>query len=717
MLHYLVAALLLLHTAFWGAGLSWLVLPRRWRPAWWVFAPGFGYALQSAVVWVGASAGLAGTDRYALASELLPVALACWALRRGARPWRIRLGSPAAGVAVLLVAGGMLLWPMTRRGQWTLTSSSLGSCDHADYAAGARVFQEFARPDRVGFLGLQEVSGVGSAETFFEFWLKLNHFTPSALIAHQASLLHLRPHELVSLNGVVVLLSTVPLLLLLARAVGLRRPARLAVAGLHAVSPLGAYAVHHGALGQLYAAHGIALLTLAVMAGAESSRERWRYIVVALAAVWLLAGAYNFILTVALAPAMAWVVGRALAGGGWRGVGRALGIAGAAYAGAGLLFWGRFTGMVERFRLFAEYDFGWPVPALWPTAWLGWVGDVHLHGGPSWLQRTGTLAVALAWAAGCWSLRRRPAAALRALAFVLPVVAGWGMLAWESGQRANASYDAFKILSVFLPVLIAGLCVWAAAPGPRHPRAAAAGLALLLAGSVWSSARYLPVMAHPPLRVERALADLRKLEALPQVTSLNMRIDDFWMRLWANYFLLRKPQYFLTHTYEGRRNTPLRGEWDLREGMLHCFPADSNDWAEVNAQFYAVRIGAGGRVGAEFGPGWFPLEGSGAHRWHWSAGAGTLVLSNPAPAVRRLRIEADVRSVAADTLILMLDGREVGRQPAAAVRGTVSFPAFEIPAGTSRLEFVNAGGARTASATDRRRIGVALYSCRLIAVR
>lgn len=52
MLYYLVAALLLAHAVFWGAGLALLSLPRHWRPVWWIFAAPFGWALQSAVVWV-----------------------------------------------------------------------------------------------------------------------------------------------------------------------------------------------------------------------------------------------------------------------------------------------------------------------------------------------------------------------------------------------------------------------------------------------------------------------------------------------------------------------------------------------------------------------------------------------------------------------------------------------------------------------------------------
>ena len=43
---------------------------------------------------------------------------------------------------------------------------------------------------------------------------------------------------------------------------------------------------------------------------------------------------------------------------------------------------------------------------------------------------------------------------------------------------------------------------------------------------------------------------------MPEVKSLNMRIPEMWNRIWASEFLLHKPQYFATHTYLGRLNTP-----------------------------------------------------------------------------------------------------------------------------------------------------------------
>ena len=60
MIHYAVAFALLLHVLFWGAGAALLAMPRPWRRLWPVLIVPLGFALQSAVVWVGAHAGLRG---------------------------------------------------------------------------------------------------------------------------------------------------------------------------------------------------------------------------------------------------------------------------------------------------------------------------------------------------------------------------------------------------------------------------------------------------------------------------------------------------------------------------------------------------------------------------------------------------------------------------------------------------------------------------------
>lgn len=723
MLYYLIAAVLMMHSAFWGAGLSWLVLPRVWRRWWWALAPGCGFALQSAVVWFAAHTPLAGTNAYAGWSELLPLGLLVIAfVRQGGPAIQSRLRSvwTARGVVLLgVLAGGVLLWPMTQRGGWTLTSTSLGSCDQADYATGARVLREFSKDDRTGFLGQSEVTKVGTAENFFDFWLRLNHFTPSALLAHNGAVLDLTAYQLVSVTAAVLLLLNAPLVMLLARiTVGLRGSTGLIPVALYLFSPLGAYAVHHGALGQLYAAQGIALLTLAMFgAGRAAVRGRpvWAWAPLVLLACWILAGSYNFILTVAFVPAGGWLLTEIWARRDWRGPARVAAMVLAMLATCAVLFWGRFDGLIERFRLFEQYDFGWPVPLLSPEGWFGMLRDPELHAWPRAVRLILSGLTVAVWLAGVGLLWRRARdAALAAIALVLPVLAGWGLLVWEARTRANASYDAFKLFSVFYPGLLVGLTCWLAVVWPARQtwlrRGGLVLVALVLVLNGRAAGLFAQKMAAAPLRVGRGLIDLRRLEHMPRITSLNMRIDSFWSRLWANYFLLRKPQYFSVHTYEGRLNTELKGEWDLSDGLLRSLPARDADFVLLNDQFHAVRVKAPGRVELAFGAGWHAREGLGLNRWRWSTQRGEITVFNPSARPLRVRLTMRVQSLQPDQLQLELNGLPVG--DTRALNGTIQpliFPRITLPPGRSVLALQTEQTPARGLAQDPRLLAVALY--------
>lgn len=672
-------------------------------------------ALQSAVVWGMAHTPVAGTNAYVWYSELIPavLALVAWRFAAPGRLFRLRPLLPFA--AVVLAVGWMLLSPMARRGAWTLTSSSLGSNDHADYAAGARVFQEFARDDRVGFMGLPEVTKVGSTDYFFDFWLRLNHFTPSALIAHHGALLGLQPYQLVSLSAAALVLLNLPLVLLLARMVlGLRGWPLLVITLVYGLSPLTAYAVHHGALGQLYAAHGIALLTLigfALPGAVRRGRAVCGYFALAVAAFWLLAGSYNFILTVALAPAVAWLLLDAWHRRQARPALRTLAILGAALAVCTLLFWGRFGGMIERFRLFDEYDFGWPVALLSPEGWMGMVRDTDLMAWPAWIRIGLTLLVTALWIAGIVKLwHGRRARALAVLALTLPVLGGFGLLAWESRTRVNASYDAFKLLSVFYPGLLAGLCCWAAAFHRNWGRKVVTVLLVaLLAANLWPADEFRRRMMYPPLRVERAHLDIGRLESDAEVTSINLRIESFWARLWANSFLLRKPQYFSVHTYEGRLNTPLRGEWDLIGALMRSEPLRPEDIKIINSRFHAVRSNAPGHVTASFGAGWYPLEGTGINRWRWTSGDATLQLHHPGSQPLWIRLDLRGRAVTPRELELWCNGAKVESHAMDRGTRTYHFGNFFIQPGENVLRLHSDQPPSRPSQDDERELSIALY--------
>ena len=719
MLYYLTATGLIAHTIFWGLGLIWLIIPREWRWWSWVFVPAGGFALQSAVVWAGAHTALAGTDAYAWASELIPATLLVVAC------WRKKYSAPRglAGVAALMLAmAWLVLAPLAERGRG-LTSSSLGSCDHADYAAGARVFQEFSRDDRIGFLGQPEVTRVRSTDSFFDFWLRLNHFTPSALMAHHATILGVDYFRLVSVLGGVLSVLSLPLVFFLARAVaGLRGAALWTVVALRAVSPIALYAVYQGALGQLLAEAGIAMLTLAVVGAlraAEAGRTLARYGLMMGVAIWLLAGSYNFILLVCLAPAGAWLTLRAWLRRDWRPAARVLAWLVGASVGCAILFWGRFDGLVERFSLFAEYNFGWPIPLLSPEGWLGVVQAPTLVAcGAFWRILLLLLIVAgLAW--NCWiRWRRRDQRALAPLALVLPVTVGWAWLAWQSRERPTASYDAYKLVSVFLPGLLAGLGAAFMPTGQsRRTRGAMrAVMGALIGWSIFTAAGFSRAVAMPPLRLNREIVALGELERDARVRSVNMLIDDFWARLWANALLLRLPQHFAVHSYEGRLNGPLNGEWDLSDSLIHSIPSRAEDAIVVNSRFHLERVGAPGVVRGRFREGWFEEERVGDWRWRWMGRTGNADLHNGTEQEVRARVTLRAYAIAPRELKLLLNGTLLKRISVGNKSETFDCGEVLLPPGGSQLRLETSEPAVVPGGGDRRAISVAVESIELLAL-
>lgn len=86
---------------------------------------------------------------------------------------------------------------------------------------------------------------------------------------------------------------------------------------------------------------------------------------------------------------------------------------------------------------------------------------------------------------------------------------------------------------------------------------------LVIAMNLLGADRFTREMQRPPLLVGRELWQVAKIEGRTDIASLNLRVPDMWSRLWLNALLLKKAQYFETHTYEARLNTEMKGEWDL----------------------------------------------------------------------------------------------------------------------------------------------------------
>lgn len=718
MIHLPVAFGLLLHVLFWGAGPAMLAMPRPWRRFWPVLVPPMGFALQSAIVWAGAMAGLRGTNSYGWAAEVLPLGLLVWAVRR--RSWRgawtdvTRFGLVWLASAASLVA---LVLPLAFASS-SLTTLSLGSCDAADYAGGARVLMEFARSDRGGFIGLTEVVQVQSVDNFFDYWLRLNWFTPSSLIALNGTVLGCAPGELTSLMTMVLLAGSVPVVFWMARAVvGYSGAVSVGMAGLYGLSPITWYAVAHVAPGQLLAAQAVALLTWAGVSlwrGRLNARRAGTFAGVLAVGYWLILGSYTFFLFLCLIPAVAFAGGLAI----WHREWRRLAHWGAAMlvplAACGVIFFGRLAGLAERITLLRTYDFGWRVPALTPEGWLGLVSGPNLEAW-EWADLRWLLAVAvvalLAWAVARGVRERRKKLWIVAC-LTLPVLAGYAFLEWRGARLGtNASYDAYKLFAVFYPGLLPALCWWVTLRNSRRLTEwmlVAGVAAVIVLGNGIALVMFGLRMGAPPLLVNDEIRALRTIESMPDVKSVNVLLPEMWSRLWANALLLRKPQYFLTHTYEGRRNTPLRGEWDLEAGILKVKPPEGAR-REVTPRTALVDTRSRWFLRATPADGWHAEEWNSAtgERWRWTAGDATVRIDNPQARPLTVVCTLEGWSVGERELTLGLAGRPAADARRIGLQLTrVRFPAITVPPGASILQLRSPQPLAPAGGDDPRMLGV-----------
>ena len=724
MIYMLVSFGLLLHILIWGMGLALLITPLRWRRFWPVWIAPCGVAMQSAVVWLGAHSPLAGTDVYARWVEWLPIALLLWGA--GRRGWS-RCGRELrrfAGLGVLMALCLLVLTLPLVSAVRMLTTVSIGSCDAADYAAGARVFQEFAHGDRSGFLGLTEVVRVGSTDNFYDFWLRLNHFTPSALIAFNGSILGLAPHETTGVITVVLLVLVLPMVYWLARSTaGFGPGASGWLALIYAISPVTEYAIYNVAPGQILAAQAIGLLTWAGVAlwkDPAAQRRGWVYGGLLLVGFGIIWGAYNFIVIVCLVPVLACVGGWGLVQGKFSRLARWLGWLLAPLGLSALFYYSRAAGLLERFQLFRQYNFGWKVPLLNPEGWLGMISGVGprplapLVGTWSWVL--GGATVLLLVGACVLSLVRRKPQVWLVAAFLLPVLSGYAFLEWRGIRlNNNASYDAYKLFSVFYPVLLVALCHWLLWLKDRSSLLRGLALAMITVVTVMNlRAEYLfsARVDSAELVVDKAILAVREIEGMDQVKSVNMLVPDFWARLWANALLLRKPQYFPTHTYEGRLNTPLKGEWDLDGGMLQV-RAPEPDGVAIGRRFSLVRANSPYLLRAALGAGWYGTElsrGRQTQLWNWTKGDAALELFNPQNRPLRVVLHFMARSLIRRDIQIWVGGIPLRTMKLGTELKLVRVRAIYIPPGKVTVWLRSSLPPTRASVQDERLLGFAAYS-------
>jgi hypothetical protein len=494
------------------------------------------------------------------------------------------------------------------------------------------------------------------------------------------------------------------------------------VAALYGFCPITWYAVYHVALGQLLAASAIAMVTWVgtfLWKVADLPRRAMAFVPVLAVAYIIILGSYTFIIILAGVPAFAYAAGLAIRGQSWRRLLRWSGWMLAPLVLSGAVFWCRVVGLIESSKLFQTYDFGWQIPRLGPDGWLGIVYDKQLDQWPGiahWAAASLVLAV-LGWGLVV-GIRKRRATAYAALAIALPILAGYAYLSWFGRAfGGNASYDAYKLFAVFFPCLLPAFCYWLTLGRRRDagwgPTISAALAVLAFAGDAYADygeQGFERAMTHPSLIVDRDLIDLGRIEAMPQVTSLNMRIPEMWNRIWASEFLLRKPQYFAVHTYLGRLNTAFRGEWDLTGGLV-SISLPRGESIALNERYSLEKTASPDYLRIELGKGWYGIESAaeGPTIWRWSTGDAYIAVDNPQVRPLKVAFHFDTGSVESRELQLWINGERLGTFQTFPGRRIINVAEIPIQPGETQIELRSNLPYTAPGHGDLRILGFALY--------
>jgi len=321
------------------------------------------------------------------------------------------------------------------------------------------------------------------------------------------------------------------------------------------------------------------------------------------------------------------------------------------------------------------------------------------------------VTVALVWAWVCGARSGR-AGVYVALCLTMPPLLAYGYLQLRGVLLGtNASYDAYKVLAVFYPGLLAGLLYWVTVDAPGWRRwLVVTGGGLVLALNLHTAYRFAERMENPPLLVGRELLLIKKIEARADIASVNMRIPDMWSRLWANALLLKKPQYFETHTYEGRLNTPLRGTWDLNGGLIALNLPDGGS-ERLGPYLSLANTQSRHFLRVSPGDGWYEQEwiARAGTRWNWTKGDATLRVENPQARPLRLVLNFKIRSEEPRDLQLWVNGQRLRTVQVSPELHDVRVPEITVPAGVSVLELRSAKPPTGEGNGAGRALGFAVY--------
>jgi hypothetical protein len=589
------------------------------------------------------------------------------------------------GLLALLTACGLLvaLVPIASSPYNTLgaTTMSIGSRDAPDYALGGRFFLEEGQ----GVPG--KIWGGFEEQGYVNFWRQLNHFGAAALLAMAAATFRLEMWQLITVLACALGACGAGLVVALGQRVfGLRGWLVAGCGLLYALSPLWLHGAYNASIGQMVGTLGASFfLLLALTLPRGGTALSWvKRLGAGTLGLWLLVSTYPMMILFVWAIVGGAAVWRWIQFRRWNSLGALVGWSVATAALCTLLFAERMLAVASMVIAYGGGGDGWSMSPMLLSSVFGLNLGHVLHPKNYLVNVVAEALLGLIWAFGVVAALRRKDPTLGTVVTVCGVILGAAHLLYlrDPADQMRNTYKAYKLVSVFLPILLPALLIGVKASLNRRAHQVSIAVVVLMVTVGVPHSLYAMANAGSalPLRVTPGLIALRSQEKSPKFKSVNITTEEAWYSLWAAAFLAQKEILFTRATY-GHPANELTGEWTFEQTFRGFYPVS------------ALQLGNGtvlrptrepAQVLVNWGIGWWEDERD--HRWSGSRGRFFSFILDTAEPVTGVSLVIDGEYLVPGTKVHASIGtREL--QVYQSRRGTIMVVNVDLEAGTTEIRF------------------------------
>lgn len=473
-----------------------------------------------------------------------------------------------------------------------LLSLDISNLDVAELAVNSRYLQEFPRDTHIGFMGQSSTL----MQTGDEIW-----FGPSLIVAYFSALLKTEPYKLQTLVMFVIAAQGGGAFFLLARQLPwMKRSLSVAFALLYAISPAVIYIAWQSFGAQMITVPIILTIFYLYSYSINTFSGNRKLTPILAPFVLLFSGilvTYHYMAAILIALLGFYGAVLSIIERSWRRL-----LTQSLFITALLIL----VSALNPFRILAIYhsiamlnsNNGWFIPWISPIIQLGLYANHVFVGDYSYLNKFFDYGLSLIlFTFIIWHLIFRPKKECAQLAFFLGLflpIFLLGLYFAITGQQNGVlgGYRSFKISSTFTAITLLTLTIPLSHPffenTKRRKLISFCCIGLFCLFSIFSLRQILSESLNNVYLLPHSVTELSRIETMNQVSGINILDMGNFTDLWANYFLLRKPQVFQRFPYGGR----ITGELNQPFTLIANYQSFKSTNASVNI-FKVINLNIG----------------------------------------------------------------------------------------------------------------------------